>query len=348
MFKVLLLSILCLGAFGYSVMNAATSKDLIHQETIKNLGMSLQKMASNGLSREIKALFQGGAFSLKVLSDSVQYQDPETGYTAFTCASLKGDVKALKALAEPFKGRIELLKKIVMTYTKNFNTALILAADEGKVDVVRAILELFKEDKKSLKDVVVQQYSSRETALSKASLGGHIDVIKALLEPFLGDLDSYKEVVMQEVGEAKINVIVAAALVYQEAVVAVLLGGIVNNKELYQKCLNICLSQARKTGHLGALGILNHYSETMGKIPSDRPGIITISCYYCHKCPPGGAPLLFCSGCQANAYCNATCQGADWQNHKKFCKDIQIQRKRLASAAAAATGSGSGGAASSH
>jgi hypothetical protein len=45
------------------------------------------------------------------------------------------------------------------------------------------------------------------------------------------------------------------------------------------------------------------------------------------KCAICGDPITSkCSGCKSKLYCGKACQAKDWRNHKKFCKDLQLEK----------------------
>ena len=45
--------------------------------------------------------------------------------------------------------------------------------------------------------------------------------------------------------------------------------------------------------------------------------------------------IFRCAACKMVSYCDGTCQKTQWFTHKKFCKDLQEQFKKIESAAAA-------------
>lgn len=54
----------------------------------------------------------------------------------------------------------------------------------------------------------------------------------------------------------------------------------------------------------------------------------------CETCGGVGAEKR-CAACKMVSYCDGTCQKTQWFTHKKFCKDLQEQFKKIESAAAA-------------
>jgi len=53
----------------------------------------------------------------------------------------------------------------------------------------------------------------------------------------------------------------------------------------------------------------------------------------CETCGSVGAEKR-CAGCKMVSYCDGACQKAHWFTHKKFCKDLLEQFKKIESAAA--------------
>lgn len=188
-FKVFLVSLLCLGSFGYSVMNAASYQ----LPAISILGCALRERVVEGEFSVVMFFLNTIKGNTELIKAVVSDEDLATGHTALTLAAQHGHAKIIEFLYDLFKDDIALLKKFVMHKTKEGNTALMFASMNGKEDVVRAIVAPFIKDKKTLKEIVKQQHTLPNgclayTALMWAIHFRHEKVCLVLLEPFFDDL----------------------------------------------------------------------------------------------------------------------------------------------------------------